>query len=303
MRRLPPLAALRAFEAAARHLSFKRAADELAVTPTAVSHQVRLLEDTLGQRLFERRTRRVVLTSAGAMLYAPLRNSFESMSEAVERARAIKTPDVVTLTATMAFTSKWLVPRVVAFRTRFPDINLRLLASDDVLDLRAGGADIAVRYGGGTYPGCWSQLLFQGAFAPVCSPRLNICGPADLERHTLIHSEWRHVDERTPVWPRWYAEAGIPYRRSGNEIVFSDETHAIQAAVAGQGIALVSLALVADEFKTGALVLPFGPALEGHGFHVVIAESRIDDGNVVAVREWLASEAETFRAAAPDAGS
>ena len=108
MRRLPPLAALRAFEAAARHLSFKHAADELAVTPTAISHQVRLLEDTLGQRLFERRTRRVVLTSAGSMLYAPLRNSFESMAEAVERVRMIKTPNAVTLTATMAFTSKWL---------------------------------------------------------------------------------------------------------------------------------------------------------------------------------------------------
>src|ERR671912_2206678 len=153
MRRLPPLAALRAFEAAARHLSFKHAADELAVTPTAISHQVRLLEDTLGQRLFERRTRRVVLTSAGSMLYAPLRNSFESMVEAVECVRMIKTPNAVTLTATMAFTSKWLVPRVAAFRARFPGINLRLLASDDVLDLRTGGADIAVRYGGGADPG------------------------------------------------------------------------------------------------------------------------------------------------------
>jgi LysR family transcriptional regulator, glycine cleavage system transcriptional activator len=291
MRRLPPLATLRAFEAAARHLSFKRAADELAVTPTAISHQVRLLEDTLGQKLFERRTRRVILTAAGHALYAPLRDGFDVIAEAVERVRAIKAPGAVTLTATMAFTSKWLVPRVAAFRTRFPDINLRLLASDDVVDLRSGGADIAVRYGGGAYPGCRSQLLFQGSFAPVCSPRLNVRDPTDLDGHALIHSEWRHVDERTPVWPRWYAEAGIPYRRTDSAIVFSDETHAIQAAMAGQGIALVSLALVAGELATGVLVAPFGPTLAGHGFHVVIPDSRANGGNVEAVREWLTGEA------------
>ena len=291
MRRLPPLAALRAFEAAARHLSFKHAAAELAVTPTAISHQVRLLEDTLGQRLFERRTRRVILTAAGHALYAPLRDGFDAIAEAVDSVRATTDPGAVTLTATMAFTSKWLVPRVAAFRARFPGISLRLLASDDVIDLRAGGADIAVRYGGGTYPGCRSQLLFQGSFAPVCSPRLNIRAPADLERHALIHSEWRNVDERTPVWPRWYAEAGLRYRPTESQIVFSDETHAIQAAVAGQGIALVSLALVADELATGALVTPFGPAIEGHGFHIVIPDSRAEDGKVEAVRVWLAGEA------------
>lgn len=291
MRRLPPLAALRAFEAAARHLSFKRAADELTVTPTAISHQVRLLEDTLGQRLFERRTRQVILTAAGHALYAPLRDGFDAIADAVDSVWATTTPGAVTLTATMAFTSKWLAPRVAAFRTRFPGISLRLLASDDVIDLRAGGADIAVRYGGGTYPGCRSQLLFQGSFAPVCSPRLNIRGPADLERHTLIHSEWRHVDERTPIWPRWYAKAGLRYRPTESEVVFSDETHAIQAAVAGQGIALVSLALVADELETRALVAPFGPILQGHGFHVVTPDSRADDANVGSVREWLAGEA------------
>ncbi len=302
MKKLPPLATLRAFEAAARHLSFKRAADELGVTPTAISHQIRLLEDTLGQRLFERRTRRVVLTAPGSMLHAPLRNSFEAMAEAVERVRAIKSTNAVTLTATMAFTSRWLVPRVAAFRTRCPGIKLRLLASDDIVDLHAGSADIAVRYGGGVYPGCSSSLLFQGSFAPVCSPRLGICNPADLERHTLIHSEWRHVDERTPIWPRWYAEANLPYQRSGNEIVFNDETHAIQAAVAGQGIAIVSTTLVADELETGTLCIPFGPALEGHGFYIVTPDNPNNE-HIGAVREWLAGEAEALLGAAPESRS
>jgi LysR family glycine cleavage system transcriptional activator len=294
MRKLPPLATLRAFEAAARHLSFKRAADELAVTPTAISHQIRLLEETLGQKLFERRTRRVIMTSAAQTLYTPLRDSFDTIAQAVERVSAIKAASTVTLTATMAFTSRWLVPRVAAFRNRYPGINLRLLASDDVIDLRTGAADIAVRYGAGTYPGCRSQLLFQETFAPVCSPHLNIRTPTDLELHALIHSEWRQVDEITPTWPRWYAKAGLPYQRSGSDIVFTDETHAIQAAVAGQGVALAGVALVDDELATGTLTVPLGPTLTGRGFYLVIPDSHLDDGSVEAVREWLTGEATRF---------
>jgi LysR family glycine cleavage system transcriptional activator len=294
MRKLPPLATLRAFEAAARHLSFKRAADELAVTPTAISHQIRLLEETLGQKLFERRTRRVIMTSAAQTLYTPLRDSFDAIAQAVERASAIKAASTVTLTATMAFTSKWLVPRAASFRERFPGINLRLLASDDVIDLKTGAADIAIRYGAGTYPGCRSQLLFQETFAPVCSPHLNVQTPADLEDHALIHSEWRQLDEITPTWPRWYAKAGLPYRRPGSDIVFTDETHAIQAAVAGQGVALAGVALVADELATGTLTVPLGPTLTGRGFYLVIPDGHLDDGSVEAVREWLIGEAASF---------
>jgi LysR family glycine cleavage system transcriptional activator len=294
MRKLPPLATLRAFEAAARHLSFKRAADELAVTPTAISHQIRLLEETLGQKLFERRTRRVIMTSAAQTLYTPLRDSFDAIAQAIERVSAIKTASTVTLTTTTVFTSKWLAPRVASFRERFPGINLRLLASEDVIDLRTGAADIAVRYGAGTYPGCRSQLLFQETFAPVCSPHLNVRTPADLENHALIHSEWRQVDEITPTWPRWYARAGLSYQRSGSDIVFTDETHAIQAAVAGQGIALAGVTLVDDELRTGTLTVPLGPTLTGRGFYLVIPDNQLEDDNIEAVREWLTGEAASF---------
>jgi LysR family glycine cleavage system transcriptional activator len=294
MRKLPPLATLRAFEAAARHLSFKRAAEELAVTPTAVSHQIRLLEETLGQQLFERRTRRVIMTSAAQTLYIPLRDSFDAIAQAVERVSAIKAASTVTLTATTVFTSKWLAPRVASFREHFPRVNLRLLASEDVIDLRTGAADIAVRYGAGIYPGCRSQLLFQEMFAPVCSPHLNVRTPADFEGHALIHSEWRQLDESTPTWPRWYAKAGIPYQRSGSDIVFTDETHAIQAAVAGQGIALAGVTLLAHELTSGNLSVPLGPMLPGRGFYLVIPDHHLDDGNVEAVREWLTGEADRF---------
>jgi LysR family glycine cleavage system transcriptional activator len=290
MRKLPPLATLRAFEAAARHLSFKRAAEELAVTPTAISHQIRLLEDVLGKKLFERQARRVTMTPAGQILYPTLRDSFDAMAEAIESLHGSTAGSTVTLTATMAFTSKWLVPRAAAFRSRFPAINLRLLASDDIVDLKAGDADIAVRYGGGPYPGCRSEFLFQGRFAPVCSPRLGIGEPKDLDHHPLIYFEWRRVDENTPLWPRWFAKARRRYKRTGGDLVFSDETHAIQAAAAGHGIALLSLALVADEIAAGVLASPFGPVLQGLGFHVVIPHHHAEDDNVSAVRDWLVSE-------------
>jgi LysR family glycine cleavage system transcriptional activator len=234
------------------------------------------------------------MTSAAQTLYTPLRDSFDAIAQAVERVSAIKAASTVTLTATMAFTSKWLVPRAASFRARFSGINLRLLASDDVIDLRTAAADIAVRYGAGTYPGCRSQLLFQEMFAPVCSPHLNIRTPADLEDHALIHSEWRQLDEITPTWPRWYAKAGLPYQRPGSDIVFTDETHAIQAAVAGQGVALAGVTLVDDELTTGTLTVPLGPTLTGHGFYLVIPDSRLDDGSTEAVREWLTGEAASF---------
>lgn len=290
MRQLPPLATLRAFEAAARHLSFKRAAQELAVTPTAISHHIRLLEATLGRRLFERQARRVLLTPAGQILYPTLRDSFDRMAEAIESLHGSAAAGTVTLTATMAFASKWLVPRAAAFRSRFSGINLRLLASDDVVDLTAGEADIAVRYGSGRYPGCRSELLFEGRFAPVCSPRLGIRAPKDLDHHPLIHFEWRRVDEDTPLWPRWFAKARRRFQRSGGDLVFSDETHAIQAAAAGHGVALLSLALIADEIGAGMLASPFGPVLPGRGFHIVIPSHRAEDENIAAVRDWLIGE-------------
>jgi LysR family glycine cleavage system transcriptional activator len=130
-------------------------------------------------------------------------------------------------------------------------------------------------------------------FAPVCSPHLNVRTPADLERHALIHSEWRQLDESTPTWPRWYAKAALSYQRSGSDIVFTDETHAIQAAVAGQGVALAGVTLVADELTAGNLCVPLGP-LTGRGFYLVIPDSHLDDARVEAVREWLTGEAASF---------
>lgn len=297
-RDLPPLNALRAFEAAARHLSFKHAADELAVTPTAISHQIRQLEEWVGTSLFERRVRRVVLTPEGQALFPALREGFDALARGVEALRRAPTRTALRLSATVAFTARWLVPRVASFRAACPELDLGLHASDAPVDLRAGGVDLAIRYGRGVHPGLRSELLLKDRFAPVCSPRLGVRGPADLDRHPLLRFEWRRVDEDTPTWPRWFAKAGRPYRTPGGELVFSDESHAIQSAIAGHGIALASLVLVAEELASGALVQPFGPVLDGFAYHLIHVDGVRNAERIAPVRHWLRTEVEAFTARA-----
>jgi LysR family glycine cleavage system transcriptional activator len=287
MRKLPPLATLRAFEAAARHLSFKRAAQELAVTPTAVSHQIRLLEASLGVRLFERRTRQVALTAEGQGLYPVLRDGFDTFAAAIERIAARKARRIITLTATMAFTAKWLVPRIASFRDANPMIGLRLYASDEVVDLRSGEADAAIRYGRGPFPGMIAEPLVTDRYAPVCSPRLKLRGPEDLHRYPLLHSEWRRIDAETPTWRLWCKRAGLTSADVERDITFTDDSHAIQAAVAAQGVALVSLILVADELASGTLIQPFGPVLQGWPYHFLYPETARRREDLAAVQHWL----------------
>lgn len=290
-RRLPPLGALRAFEAAARLRSFKRAAQELSVTPTAVSHQIRALEEHVGVRLFERRTRSVALTAAAERLFPVLRDGFDAFADAVESLRAQPPRRALTLSATLSFTAKWLVPRMASFRQACPDLDLRLHASDDPVDLHAGLADAAIRYGRGPYPGLDAEPLIANRFAPVCSPRLGVRAPADLRGQTLLHSEWRHPNADTPTWRRWCERAGVAGLDLDAGLRFTDESHAIQAAIAGHGVALLSLALVADDLAAGALVQPFGPSLEGYPHWWVQAPgpARAD---LAALRAWLRAQAE-----------
>lgn len=294
MSRLLPLLSLRAFEAAARHLSFKRAAEELNVTPTAISHQIRVLEEAVGVRLFERKVRRVEMTTAGQALYPTLRDSFDAMGKAIDRLRQGGMRAAVTLSATTAFTSRWLIPRVASFQTAYPDLDLNFHATNDVVDLNAGAAKIAIRYGRGPYPGLHAELLLQDRFAPVCSPRLGVSKMRDVGKHPLVHFKWQRADRDKPVWQRWFAKAGLPYAAPKGEIVFSDETHAIQAAIAGHGIALASLVLVADDLANGTLVRLPGPELDGYSYYMVCHESVRDEANVLACRQWLRNEAALF---------
>lgn len=290
-RPLPPLGAIRAFEAAARLLSFKRAAAELGVTPTAISHQIRQLEAGIGQPLFVRETRKVVLTAAGRSLLPALTQSFDAMAAAFV---ALRQPACLaaTLSATVAFTAKLLVPRAAGFAAVNPGWDLRLHASDDAVDLGAGEADAAIRYGLGRYPGLTAQPLLTDHFAPVCSPHLGIRRPQDLKAATLIHFEWglQATKVSVPSWHAWAKAAGDSAIDPASGITFNDENAAIQAAIAGQGIALLSVALVAAELKSGALVQPFGPALAGLRYDLVYPQGAENRPAVIALRRWIDAE-------------
>ncbi|TSC34340.1 LysR substrate-binding domain-containing protein [Corallococcus sp. Z5C101001] len=284
---LPPLNALRAFEAAARHSSFKAAAAELYVTPTAISHQVRQLEAYLGVRVLDRTPRSVSLTPAGAELYEAVAAGFTDISRVVSRLRQGPTPVTLTLSATPGFLSQWLVPRLDGVRRLLPDIELRLHAGDAPVVLKAGEVDVAIRYGKGPFLGAAATALKRDAFAPVCSPSLKLSRASDLRRAKLIHIDGQRVPRPPTTWARWCAEAGVTGVNTEAGVRFTDSLHAVQSALAGQGVAIVSLLLVADALAAGLLVQPFAKVLRGETYHFVCAPSLSTRADVVALREWF----------------
>ena len=285
-RRLPPLAALRAFEVAARHLSFRRAADELAVTPTAISHQIRLLEETLGMTLFVRQVRRVTLTDAGRRLYPTLREGFDAFEQIIADLSPQSWRKAVTLTATTLFTARRLLPALGAFRSAHPDLDLRLHASDDLVDLHTGIADIAVRYGTGPFDGLIAEPLLSERFGVLCSAGLQIVDVDDLRRATLIHTEWKRPGI-APDWRAWARLAGLADLRLDEGLRFTDDGHALQAAIAGHGVVIASLVLARPEIEAGLLVQPLRPEIVGATYNIVATPQNMVCADVRAVRDWL----------------
>jgi LysR family glycine cleavage system transcriptional activator len=286
-RRLPPLAALRAFEAAARRLSFREAAVELAVTPTAISHQIRLLEETLGVALFVRRTRRVALTEAGQRLFPTLRDGFDAFAHTIANLVPKHGRPAVTLSATTQFTSRRLLPAVPAFNARYPEVDLRLHASEEPVDIAAGAADIAVRYGGEIGAGLQSEPLLAERFGLLCSPMLGLTGPEDLRRVPLLHTDW--LRDTTPDWSRWAKRAEVTGLKLEQGARFTNGDHAIQAAIAGQGAIIASLVLAEEEIRAGLLVQPFGPVIEGI-YYQIVTRAESSRREVAVVVNWLREE-------------
>ena len=283
--RLPSLSALRAFEAASRRLSFTAAADELRVSPTAVSHQIRQLEDFLGQRVLNRSPRAVTLTAAGQLLYEATASGFGTIERAVEQLKHQSSRPPITLTSTTAFLGHWLVPRMAAAR-RATAVDLRLHASDIIETLRPGGIEVAIRYGAGPFDECVSASLYQDEMIAVCSPALGISETSDVRGATLIHVD-RSRPSRGAGWPHWCAKAGLSDVDVNAGPRFPDSMLAVQAAIASQGIVIVSRPLVADLIAAGLLAAPFAITLEGDTYHFSCAiglESRPD---VAALREWF----------------
>jgi LysR family glycine cleavage system transcriptional activator len=224
------------------------------------------------------------------VLLPVLTEGFDSFARAIDGLTRKSRRTTVTLSATPAFTAKWLVPRLAAFRKRRPDIDLTLLATLDVVDVKSGVADLALRYGRGPYPELIAEQLTVDRFAPVASPRLRLRKPSDLKSATLLHSDWRRSDPKNPTWRHWLKLAGLDGIDPRAGLRFSDETHAIQAAVAGNGVALHSLLLVQEELATGTLVAPFGPEIDGFALHLVRGPGRPLTEPVAAVQDWLRAE-------------
>lgn len=285
-RRLPSLSSLRAFEAAARHLSAKRAAEELSVTPTAISHQIRQLEESLGVALFIRRPRQLVLTTQGQALLTVLSDSFDAIAETVTKLRRPSARQAVTLSTTPGVAARWLLPWVCLLRDAHPQIDLSIQVSHEAVALDGIGADMAIRYGEGPWPGLVAERLFDNIFVPVCSPSLGLHEPTELVNHALLH--FSSLKAVSPVdWVIWQRQAKVPGLDISAGLVFSDETHSIAAALDGQGVALMSRYLIEEELRQGRLVQPFGPELATAPFHLVYPPARLEEPAIVAVREWV----------------
>ena len=295
-RGLLPLNALRAFEAAARHLSFAKAAEELNVTPAAVSHQIKGLEDLLGVRLFRRANRSIWLTEAGQACLPDLREGFDHLAAGLDRVRALETRGVLTVTSPSGFAAKWLVSRLDRFRAAHPEIDVRLDASAELRSFERDGVDLAVRYGLGDYPGLDVHLLLCEEVFPVCSPALlegptPLARPDDLRGHTLLHDDVMMTDEPFPDWRMWLKAAGVKDIDADRGPRFNTGELILQAAIDGHGVALGRSVIADGDLKAGRLVKPFELTYPvSFAYYMVAPPGWRERPKVAAFGRWLLAE-------------
>lgn len=282
-----PLNALRAFEAAARHESFTRAAIELCVTPAALSHQVKALEERLGASLFRRLPRGLALTDEGQALLPVLRDSFDRIAELLQRFDAGVVREVLAVGSVGTFAVGWLLPRLAAFQAAHPFVDLRLSTNNNRVDIAAEGLDFAIRFGDGAWHGIEAERLFAAPFTPLCIPAIaeRLAEPADLGRETLLRSY------RADDWPDWFRAAGAaPPAVRGP--VFDSSWVMIEAAMQGAGVALAPSAMFERELTEGALVRPFEAEVDTGAYWLTRLKSRAPTGAMRAFRDWILAEAE-----------
>lgn len=290
-RRLPPLNALRAFEAGARHLNFTRAARDLSVTPTAISHQVRQLEDWFGTPLFNRGGRNLSLSEAGTQLYPAVAESLDRIAEVACRIRDLPPRPTLTISVTPTFGSRWLAARLGRFWVDHPHIDLRVHHSVHVVDLARDDVDLAVRWGLGQWPGAESEWLMRAVTVPLCSPKL-LTGEkplrevADLKHHVLLHE--RDYQE----WTEWLIAAGLDGADGRRGPVIDDPNSLVRAAIEGHGVILSFPGLLRAEIESGALVTPLtGSGAPEHAYFLVYRREALERPEVRAFREYILAEA------------
>jgi len=296
---MPPLNALRAFEAAARHLSLTKASHELNVTAGALSHQIRGLEEMLGVKLFERRVRSIALTAEGKLLYPGLQTGFTQIRDAVEGLGKTGDERVLVISTPPGFTAKWLAPRLYRFASNYPDIDARISSSFSNANFTTDGVDVAIR----NMPGAPArdtaldfEKLVDMSVMPVCSPRfLAEHGPLktaeSLARVPLIHDDTLINRVAFPSWADWFKEAGVANVDVSRGLRFNSADHALDAAGEGAGVLLAHSVLAYDELRTGRLVIPVDLTLEtGRAYYIVCGKKRRQPDRVEAFRTWIKQE-------------
>jgi LysR family glycine cleavage system transcriptional activator len=300
-RRLPPLNALRAFEAAARHLNFSRAADELSVTPGAVSQQIQNLEDYVGVALFKRTPKGLLLTDPAQIALPALREAFDRLADAASMLTAAVDGRRLTVSVAPSFAAKWLVPRLGHFEALHPQVDVWVSAGMELADFNSGEVDLAIRYGAGRYPGLEVVRLMQETVAPVISPELlerqPLNDPADLAGHILLHDGSPDADDSCPDWTMWLAARGVRTVDGSRGPRFNQSSLVIEAAVGGRGVALAKRALAQADLDAGRLISPFQiTTAVDFAYYAVYPKAKGRLPQVKAFVSWLVAEAEAHEA-------
>ncbi|HSC23075.1 MAG TPA: LysR substrate-binding domain-containing protein [Casimicrobiaceae bacterium] len=299
LRALPSLDFLRGFEAAGRRLSFTLAAQELFLTQSALSRQIKALEDALGMALFERRHRALELTPAGAAFHRDVTDALASLAQAASRLTESTHAPGLTLSTTVSFASLWVIPRLATFRERQPDVEVYVSADDRVVDLARGDVDVAVRYLPDSAAPPGALRLFGERMTPVASPKIvagvsPLRAPADLRKHVLLHLD--DPEGRTPWldWRSWLTSNGQPGLKPAGTLRFRIYDQVVQAAVGGQGVALGRLPMIAEHLRDGRLVAPFPKKYESaRSYFALVSPLASERQDVAAFMRWLGDEAET----------
>lgn len=289
---LPPLGALRAFEAVARRLSFSKAAEDLNVTPGAVSQQIRLLEELLGTSLFERTRRSVALTDVGMQMLPDVQLGLETLSRAISSKTAPAGGKTLTISVAPSFASKWLIPRLSDFSERYPEIDLRISATVGLADFKRDKVDLAIRLGRGNYPDLQAEPLFAESLTPFCSPALlkrkgRLRNPDDLRKHQLLHDTSIPGQEERSAWERWLDVAGAKHVSAQRGTRFSLAELAMQAAIDGAGVVLGRMVLAEADLAAGRLVRPFKLILPLEWSYFLVMSKGGRRQEIECFRDWL----------------
>lgn len=289
--RLPPLNALRAFEATARLSTLAAAAAELNVTPSAISHQIRTLEEALDVRLFQRANRRLILTKDGHALLPGLTDGFRRLTAAVAELEANQRTGVLTVSMLSTLAMRWFMPRLPRFQSEHPAIEVRISSTMRTVDLEREDIDMAIRHGAGQWSGLQADFLFRMETIPVCSPELPtqspLDSPTDLSHHVLLHAEARPDD-----WDNWLLSVDRGNVRPARELTFETTDFALAAAIRGVGVAIADRHIVRDDLDSGRLITPFEQSVpQDSGYYLVYPADRARQPKVVTFREWLLREA------------